>query len=174
MKEYGLRNAERRREQQRVYYQQNKGKFKARSAAWRQNNPEKYREAQKRHTDRNREQAIERSRAWYQSNKERASETNRLGKLKRYGLTMEQFTEMLTAQGGMCAICESQLTMPTVDHCHSTGRVRGILCRMCNAALGGFRDSPEILARAIHYVTSSSSGAISTTNRPLSREASRS
>jgi hypothetical protein len=40
-----------------------------------------------------------------------------------------------------------------IDHCHETGAVRGTLCGPCNKALGGFRDSPELLARAIHYLT---------------------
>ena len=59
------------------------------------------------------------------------------GRLKKYGLTIEQFNAMLESQGGCCAICGMSDTsrkeiFPLVDHCHTTNKVRGLLCEACN------------------------------------------
>lgn len=78
-------------------------------------------------------------------------------KLKHlYGLRWGDFMAMLAAQGGRCRICDDVMTMPRVDHCHRTSKVRGLLCHNCNVALGHFRDSPTLLARAIEYLTRAS------------------
>ena len=73
----------------------------------------------------------------------------------RYGLTSNDLAEMLKAQDGLCAICRS-LDYPTgrlvVDHDHSDGKVRGLLCGPCNTALGLFRDSRGRLIRALRYL----------------------
>lgn len=72
--------------------------------------------------------------------------------LKReYGLTPEERDGLVAEQGGVCPIC---LSAPAehVDHCHETGRVRGVLCFSCNAALGQFKDRPEMIRRAISYL----------------------
>lgn len=75
--------------------------------------------------------------------------------LKRtYGITMEDKISMIESQDGKCAICgiyEPERGF-CVDHNHATGEVRGILCNDCNVSLGGFRDSVEILKRAIEYL----------------------
>lgn len=78
----------------------------------------------------------------------------------KWGLTIEQYGEMVERQGGACAICGrpfAELTgaknTPHVDHCHSSGVIRGILCQNCNVGLGQFKDSPDILAAAAAYLT---------------------
>lgn len=79
--------------------------------------------------------------------------------LKKYDMTVAEYDAMLAAQGGGCAICGS--TDPKgragsryfhVDHCHSTGQVRGLLCAPCNLGLGAFRDQPDLLISAIDYL----------------------
>ena len=55
---------------------------------------------------------------------------------RRYGLTVEQWDEMLIAQSGLCALCMEALRDPHVDHSHATGEVRGLLCLWCNTMLG--------------------------------------
>ena len=82
----------------------------------------------------------------------------RLWRLKRYGISLAQFDAMLEAQDGKCAVCGS--TSPggkhgrfAVDHNHATGVVRGLLCWMCNAAIGMLRDSPDAAAGAARYLT---------------------
>ena len=72
-----------------------------------------------------------------------------------YGLTPEQFEQMLKDQDYKCAICGKDLvdTRTThVDHDHAKGMVRGLLCASCNHALGHFGDSLEILERAVAYL----------------------
>lgn len=58
----------------------------------------------------------------------------------RYGLALSDVQTMLEKQGGACAICVLPLTKHHVDHCHSTGKVRGLLCHRCNTRLGGLDD----------------------------------
>ncbi|UUU27919.1 endonuclease VII domain-containing protein [Streptomyces sp. DSM 40750] len=77
---------------------------------------------------------------------------NRAGHLMRkYGLTPAELDELIAEQQGICCIC---LAAPAehVDHCHNTGRVRGVLCFSCNAALGQFKDRPDVIRRAATYV----------------------
>jgi hypothetical protein len=68
-----------------------------------------------------------------------------------YGLTRKDIRDRVTEQGG-CAICHTELDEPHVDHDHTTGEVRGILCPFCNRGLGQFRDSPELLRIAAAYL----------------------
>jgi hypothetical protein len=73
----------------------------------------------------------------------------------RYGLTpyeYENLIEYLTRkQAGKCAICGRKKLL-TLDHCHTTGLLRALLCRTCNAGLGMFQDNQEWLGRAINYL----------------------
>jgi len=78
---------------------------------------------------------------------------------KLYGITVEDYAEMLEAQGGGCAICgirgedqNGRVKNLAVDHDHATGAVRGLLCHLCNRALGLLQDSPEQLRRALQYL----------------------
>lgn len=73
-----------------------------------------------------------------------------------YGITAQQYAEMLAKQRGVCAICGGNETVAgrplVVDHCHSSGAIRGLLCDPCNKSLGGFRDNTSVLASAILYL----------------------
>jgi len=84
---------------------------------------------------------------------------SREGNLKaNYGLTLQDYENLLESQNGKCAICGS--TNPgkvdaahlAVDHCHETGKVRGLLCNSCNNGLGRFKDDPVILTNAVTYL----------------------
>jgi Recombination endonuclease VII len=70
---------------------------------------------------------------------------------RNYGLTEAERDAMIAAQYGLCAIC---LAAPPVhvDHCHNTGRVRGVLCFNCNSAIGKLRDDPGAARRAAAYL----------------------
>jgi hypothetical protein len=82
--------------------------------------------------------------------------------LKKYGLTVEDYYEMLRVQNYACYICKLPETTINskykklhdlgVDHCHKTNKVRGLLCQKCNRGLGYFNDSIEILKSAIIYL----------------------
>ena len=71
-------------------------------------------------------------------------------------MTIEQYDAMLAAQGGGCFICgrppRDDISLH-VDHDHSTGNVRGILCFCCNNALADFQEDPELLKKAATYVS---------------------
>jgi hypothetical protein len=74
---------------------------------------------------------------------------------KRYGLTVDEFEEMLKQQDYKCGICSDDLTsgrFTHVDHCHSSGKVRKLLCPRCNTGIGKFKDDVELLRKAIDYL----------------------
>lgn len=72
----------------------------------------------------------------------------------RYGINKEEYEALLYIQNNVCAICKG--TTPgkalSVDHCHTSNKIRGLLCRKCNTALGMFNDDSELLAYAIRYL----------------------
>ncbi len=81
--------------------------------------------------------------------------------LKRfYGLTLQEYGEMLVAQNGVCAICQQKeravvhgkVKPLSVDHCHATGQNRGLLCSHCNHGIGHFMENRDVLLSAIKYL----------------------
>jgi hypothetical protein len=109
---------------------------------------------------RNREMIAQRARERYAINPHdrRAGNMRSLTK-QRYGITVEEKADLLFQQGNRCAICGTDnpdtATGWHIDHCHSTKKIRGILCQKCNNMLGMAKDSTEILARAISYLEGS-------------------
>lgn len=72
----------------------------------------------------------------------------------KYGITKEQFDELFKSQDGKCPICTIELKEEIhIDHDHTTGQVRGILCGKCNKGLGQFNDNIESLTNAIKYLS---------------------
>lgn len=86
---------------------------------------------------------------------------------KKYGITQSQYTEMYKAQNGLCKVCEREMDHQNgtpapgsgrgssnclIDHCHTTGKVRGLLCFHCNTALGHVQDDVKRLERMIAYL----------------------
>lgn len=71
-----------------------------------------------------------------------------------YGLSQDEYEAMLLKQKGLCAICGGKCRHEnlSVDHCHATGAVRGLLCENCNRGLGLMMDSPELLRLAASYL----------------------
>jgi hypothetical protein len=87
----------------------------------------------------------------------------RVGLLRKYGIGPADYDTLYEAQGGRCAVCGDPVKHylrdldvdgrgTCVDHCHTTGRVRGILCHGCNIGLGGFKDDPVRLRAALAYL----------------------
>ena len=74
----------------------------------------------------------------------------------KYGITLDTYNEMLEEQDNVCVICgESEVLEGrslAVDHCHTTGQVRGLLCQSCNTGLGQFKDNPALLENAVSYL----------------------
>lgn len=96
-----------------------------------------------------------RAKRYYADHAKIRAQIRRAKFLRKYGITPEQADQMLVEQGGVCAICKtSEWTKagPSVDHCHTTGRVRAILCNRCNAAIGFAKEDPERLRAAAAYL----------------------
>ena len=72
--------------------------------------------------------------------------------IRRYGVSKKEVEQMIKDQDGLCALCGNNMENPRVDHCHETGKVRGILCNHCNVGLGHFFDNVKYLENAIHYL----------------------
>jgi Recombination endonuclease VII len=69
----------------------------------------------------------------------------------KYGIGAADVDRMIAEQGGMCPICRKRPAVH-VDHDHRTGKVRAIVCEMCNGGLGQFKDSPQFIRNAIAYI----------------------
>ena len=76
----------------------------------------------------------------------------RFAALKKYGLTVEQYTEMVSRQDGKCYICGNKPKTLCVDHDHVTGQIRKLLCRSCNSVLGLMKNNSELLHKAAEYL----------------------
>lgn len=82
---------------------------------------------------------------------------------KTYGIDVTEYQRLLLLQDGKCAICDKTAEEKMkgkkkylcVDHCHTTGNIRGLLCDPCNRAIGLLQDSKESLAKAINYLSKS-------------------
>ncbi len=85
------------------------------------------------------------NRAWQARNPDSWKRIKRNSNLKReFGITIEQYETMLESQGNVCAICSDPIgSRGGVDHNHSTGKVRDVLCQFCNIAIGNLRDDPH-------------------------------
>lgn len=92
------------------------------------------------------------ARRYKQSAKGKAAEHK--SRLKRlYGMTVEQHAALMAQQHNRCACCgDGLLSKHHIDHDHTTGKVRGILCPHCNVGLGSFHDSQDRLQKAIAYL----------------------
>lgn len=124
-----------------AYYAEHRERFAAASRKWSKTHPEQ-RNATKR--------------AWYARNKEHQK---RVVRLRMYGITADKYQELFTQQGGVCAVCRKPCItgrMLAVDHCHKTGKIRGLLCSPCNSALGFVKDDLTRLEALVSYLRSSS------------------
>lgn len=81
------------------------------------------------------------------------------GKANTHDCTEEQFNQMWKKQKGLCDICNTEMlahgtkgNSAFVDHCHTSGETRGILCNHCNRGLGGFLDDPEVMEKAAKFI----------------------
>jgi nitrate/TMAO reductase-like tetraheme cytochrome c subunit len=92
---------------------------------------------------------------WYLKNQERQ---RKYTVKKLYGISQEEIDQLMKNQDSLCAICEKLIafdgknTGANVDHCHTTNKVRGILCSSCNLGIGRFNDDITMLFKAINYL----------------------
>jgi len=92
---------------------------------------------------------------WNEKNKETARERYLQ---RQYGISENEFLSRLLHQNNSCLICNKEFSKtwgpnaPVVDHCHTKGHIRGILCNACNRGLGYYHDNPDILRNAANYL----------------------
>jgi hypothetical protein len=134
-KKYRLLHIDEIRLKKRQYDALHKEEISIKNKIKRQNNLEKYRE---------RERIRERK---------KNPEMIRKNRLKRdFGLSLEDYKKIYNEQQGRCAICGNIFKVLCVDHIHSTGKIRGLLCSQCNLALGNAREDIAVLKNAIKYL----------------------
>jgi hypothetical protein len=116
-------------------------------------------ERAKRNYQTNREKILARNKAYREANPDKMKISYRRNYLKKkflsYGITETQYNELLLKQDGRCAIClTDKPTQPGwhIDHDHTTGEVRGILCQKCNIGIGLLQDNPAIVKSALSYL----------------------
>lgn len=90
---------------------------------------------------------------------EQIKKTARRSYIKRtYGISLEDYEDLIIAQNSVCAICEKDLSSLSgrelhIDHCHDSGKIRGILCSHCNVGIGNLNDDIDLLYAAIDYLS---------------------
>lgn len=154
---------------------QTKEQLKAYYKQWRLDNREKLLADKKKWYQEHREECLERSKIfirsdkrkeWRKNNKQKNAEyakqqwlktKDRKVHIKVYGITLEDYHKMYNDQDGKCAICkvsESELNHTlNIDHCHTTEKVRGLLCKACNQCLGLIDDNITTLNNLINYLS---------------------
>ena len=106
--------------------------------------------------EKNREKIREYGRKWKKNNPTKTGESYK----RLYGITEADYLLMLEEQNNVCKICLRPETVKkndkvkrlSVDHCHKTGKVRGLLCHKCNTTLGKYEDNPETFKRFTKYL----------------------
>ena len=122
------------------YHARNARKKAAKSKAWREAHPIK---------------AKRRIKEYRNKHPDRVKQTARkVHLMKKFGITQEDYLQILAQQNGVCAICghPPKKRNLAIDHDHKTGKIRGLLCYMCNYGLGVFRDDIKRLKAAANYL----------------------
>ena len=114
------------------------------------------RKANKRYNEKHPHRRAEISKKYRDNNPGKQTQAMRKWKLKKYfGITKAYYNELLQYQKGKCGICRAPMTKVAIDHSHTNGKVRGLLCNNCNVGLGMFRDDTSLLYEAITYLEGS-------------------
>ena len=136
---------------------------------YREKNKEQIVAYNKEYYEKNKEQIVASNKKWREKNKEQRAaymkeymkeyirnlDTPAIRRKWRYGISSEDYDTMLEEQDNKCKICLGEFndqTVTNIDHCHTTNKVRGILCPLCNRGLGHFKDNIKLLTKAINYL----------------------
>lgn len=141
------------KEASKKYRQLHPERRKATTKKWRDNNQEQIKGYNKIYNEIN----IEKRKQYIETYKAKHPRVHLRNHLRnKYGLELETYDLMVMDQDNKCKICdkeEKENHRLSVDHCHTTGKVRGLLCKNCNKALGLFLDSKELLVSAENYLS---------------------
>jgi hypothetical protein len=124
--------------------------------AYRDEHKEEIAESKKQYYENNKEQRIQYNKQYHNSHKETTRKRSRKRTIIKHGVTPEQHTEIFNKQQGCCMICgrhQSELKLAlAIDHDHTTGKIRGLLCGKCNRGIGYLNDDVNLLLKAIEYL----------------------
>ena len=159
-KKYREKNRENVRELGRRWKKNNPEKVRASSAAFYQRNKEKHSQYGKEYYLKNKEKVCARTREHQRRNPEKRHFHSRAARVRKYGLTPEQYGKMLAEQNGKCWIChlpETKLAFGKVqslcvDHDHETNAVRRLLCHRCNVVVGLLRENVSLAENFVEYL----------------------
>ena len=146
------KNPEAKKAYDRAYREANREKIRASHREYARRNASRFRDAAKKRYQEKKAQYLAYQREYRAANPEKQREYARKS---NYGITKAEWDALFQSQGRVCGICGSDTPGQShwsTDHDHQTGRVRGILCRSCNLGLGSFKDSVELLGKAIQYL----------------------
>ncbi len=137
---------------QRQYHRDNRAARLAAARAHREAHRETLRAKKKAYYAREKERLRARAKELDALNPELNRNQRKRHRERVHGISIDQ---TIARQNGKCAICRTSFLFvkPCIDHCHSSGRVRGMLCPQCNFGIGNFKDSPKLLRAAIKYLT---------------------
>ena len=147
-KDYYEKNKEDRLAYKKDYYEKNKESIAAYIKAYREENKEDISAHNKDYYKKNKEARLTYQKAYREENKDAIL-------FRRRGITLAEKNKMKDEQGNKCKICYRDFSSdvePNVDHCHTSGKVRGLLCQQCNVGLGNFKDNPLELVKAAEYL----------------------
>lgn len=170
MRKYRLSNKDKVLQYESMWRNKNREKVREKNRRWKTNNPEKVvqgtklyylqnskaiNERVKEYNQKNYPQKLERDKRRDAKYPEKTIRRRRNSHLKgKFGITIEQYEQMLEGQGGVCDICKEDNGGRnfSVDHDHNTGKVRGLLCDHCNTGIGRLKENIETMESAILYL----------------------
>ena len=125
-------------------------KFRKKEAnkKWLEKNKEHRAAYKKEHYQKNKEHNVAYSRKYRQDHPEKIKEK----RTDKYGITPEEYDRMYADQGGVCSICDEPMKKPCIDHNHTTGQVRELLCHPCNVSIGLMKEDIRRFQKAISYL----------------------
>lgn len=158
-KEKYLLNSESQKISQKKYYQNNIKKIRLKNSIWKKLNCKKINENNRKRYHQNSKLGVMKSRKWQMKNIDKVKNY----KLKNtYNISLEEYNKLLELQNGVCEICKlpetvihhvtKQAKQLAVDHNHTTGKIRKLLCARCNTGMGFFNDNIGLLKNVIAYL----------------------
>jgi hypothetical protein len=149
------------------WQEKNRDKLRENTRKWQAKNKDKVKENTRKWQTKNKDKVLENTKRWQADNKDKIKDWQIKNKQKRYesawkhklqknfNITPEIYNQKFKEQTGLCKICnKGQEQKLAVDHCHTTGKVRDLLCRKCNLGLGCFFDNVDLLQKSIQYLLS--------------------
>lgn len=144
-------------ERNRRWFAENVERKRELNRRWRKYNADRVLSLRRKRYSERADVILAQKRAWYaKQSAEAIRDRNRRRNLSRYGFTEKDYRDLLAKQGGGCAVCGAKhgKRKLSVDHCHDSNKVRGILCDGCNIGIGCLGDSPDRLRAAAKYLES--------------------